>query len=64
VKAVHSARKRKLRDRALALGRDPGANSSPSVDGMTRSEKTHEGYLVRGRQLIARYMPVSVVPAR
>lgn len=55
VKAVHSARKRKLRDRALALGRDPGANSSPSVDGMTRSEKTHEGYLVRGRQLIARY---------
>lgn len=55
LKAVHSARKRKLRDRALALGRDPGANSSPSVDGMTRSEKTHEGYLVRGRQLIARY---------
>lgn len=55
LKAVRAARKRKLRDKAVALGRDPGANSSPSVDGMTRSEKTHEGYLVRGRQLVARY---------
>ena len=55
VKAVRAARKQKLADRARALGRDPGANSTPSVNGKTRSEKTHKGYLERGQQLIKRY---------
>jgi hypothetical protein len=55
VKAVRAARKQKLADRARALGRDPGANSTASVGGRTRSEKTHTGYLERGQQLIKRY---------
>lgn len=55
VKAVRAARKQKLVDRARALGRDPGANSTPSVNGKTRSEKTHQGYLERGQQLVKRY---------
>lgn len=55
VKAVRAARKQKLADRARALGRDPGANSTPSVGGKTRSEKTHKGYIERGQQLVKRY---------
>lgn len=55
LKAVRHARKQKLTDRARSLGRDPGANSTPSVDGKTRSEKTHKGYLDRGQQLVKRY---------
>jgi hypothetical protein len=55
VKAVRAARKQKLADRARALGRDPGANSTASVGGKTRSEKTHEGYIKRGQQLVKRY---------
>jgi hypothetical protein len=55
VKAVRAARKQKLADRARALGRDPGANSTPSVAGRTRSEKTHQGYIERGQQLLKRY---------
>ena len=55
VKAVRAARKQKLVDRARALGRDPGANSTPSVNGKTRSEATHKGYLERGQQLVKRY---------
>lgn len=55
VKAVRAARKQKLADRARALGRDPGANSTPTVGGKTRSEKTHKGYIERGQQLVKRY---------
>lgn len=55
VQAIRAARKQRLVDRARALGRDPGANSTPSVGGKTRSEKTHQGYIERGQQLIKRY---------
>jgi hypothetical protein len=55
VKAVRAARKQKLADRARALGRDPGANSTATVGGKTRSEKTHKGYIERGQQLVKRY---------
>lgn len=55
LKSLRDAHKRKLAERAKANGRDPGANSTEVVQGMTRSEKTHEKYLERGRALVRRY---------
>src|SRR5690606_5168378 len=55
VRRLREARKRKVADRAKARGRDPGAGSKPVGGGVTRSEKTHEQYLERGRMLVRRY---------
>lgn len=57
VRSVVEAKKRVLRDRAAARGRDPnaGAMVSPVSPHLTRSAKTHEGYLKTGERLMKRY---------
>lgn len=57
VRSVVEARKRVLRDRAAARGRDPnaGATVSPVSPHLTRSAKTHESYLKTGERLMKRY---------
>ncbi len=57
VRSVVEARKRVLRDRAAARGRDPNAGAfvSPVSSHLTRSAKTHEGYLKTGERLMKRY---------
>jgi len=55
VRRLRDARKRKVADRAKARGRDPGAGSRDMGGGVTRSERTHEQYLERGRMLVKRY---------
>jgi len=52
---LREAHKGKVAARALARGVDPGAGSVPSTNGTTRSEKTHNQYLERGRMLVRRY---------
>lgn len=52
---LRDANRRKLADRARARGRDPGAGSREVAPGVTRSAKTHEEYLRRGRMLVTRY---------
>lgn len=57
VRSVVEARKRVLRDRAAARGRDPNAGAviSPVSPHLTRSAKTHEAYLKTGERLMKRY---------
>jgi hypothetical protein len=52
---LRDAHKEKVASRAKARGVDPGAGSVPSSNGTTRSEKTHNHYLERGRMLVRRY---------
>lgn len=55
LRRLRDATKRRVADRAKARGRDPGAGSVEVNDGLTRSAKTHEQYLERGRSLVSRY---------
>lgn len=57
LRSVVEARKKVLRDRAASRGRDPnaGAMVSPVSPHLTRSAKTHEGYLKTGERLMKRY---------
>jgi len=55
LRRLRDATKRRVADRAKARGRDPGAGSVEVNDGLTRSAKTHEQYLERGRSLVNRY---------
>lgn len=55
VRRLRDARKRRVADRAKARGRDPGAGSKRTDGVATRSERTHEQYLERGRMLVKRY---------
>lgn len=55
IRRLREARKRRVADRAKARGRDPGAGSRDVGGGVTRSERTHEQYLERGRMLVKRY---------
>lgn len=55
LKKLREATKRRVADRARARGRDPGAGSVEVNEGVTRSAKTHEQYLERGRSLVKRY---------
>jgi hypothetical protein len=52
---LRDAHKEKVASRARSRGVDPGAGSVPSTNGTTRSEKTHNHYLERGRMLVQRY---------
>lgn len=52
---LREAHKEKVASRARSRGVDPGAGSVPSTHGTTRSEKTHNHYLDRGRMLVQRY---------
>jgi len=55
IRRLREAHKRRVADRAKARGRDPGAGSRETEQGVTRSEKTHEQYLKRGRLLVKRF---------
>lgn len=55
VRRLREASKRRVVDKAKANGRDPGAGSVEVDNGLTRSEKTHEQYLERGRSLVKRF---------
>lgn len=55
VKKLRDAHKKRVADRAKARGRDPGAGSTETAPGVTRSEKTHQQYLKRGRLLVLRF---------
>lgn len=55
VRRLREATKQLVVDRAKARGRDPSAGSVEVKNGMTRSEKTQEQYLERGRSLVKRF---------
>jgi len=55
VRRLREANKRNVVARAREKGVDPGAGSVTTAPGVTRSEKTHNQYLDRGRMLIRRY---------
>lgn len=55
LRRLREARKQKAAARARARGVDPGAGSVETAPGVTRSEKTYNQYLDRGRMLVRRY---------
>lgn len=55
LRKLREATKQRVTDRAKSRGRDPGAGAVEVNNGLTRSAKTHEQYLERGRSLVSRY---------
>lgn len=55
LRKLREATKQRVTDRAKSRGRDPGAGAVEVNNGLTRSAKTHEQYLERGRSMVSRY---------